>query len=77
MSVDLTHLIGLVKTSKLLTDDQRKEWLQKMETMTEQQLIRLQDILGRGERIDWATELPKYEAALQQTEAVIQQSISV
>lgn len=77
MPSDLTRLIGLVKTSKLFTDDQRKAWLQKMETMNEEQLLKLEGILQKAEQINWAEELPKYEAALQKADSAIQQSYSL
>lgn len=72
MSPDLTRLIGLVKTSKLLSESERKEWLQKMETMDESQLQKLETILLKAEQINWTEELPKYEAAVAEAEAVIQ-----
>lgn len=72
MPTDLTRLIGLVKTSKLLSETERKEWLQKMETMNESQLQKLEEILRKAEQINWAEELPKYEAAVAEAEVVIQ-----
>jgi len=77
MPSDLTRLIGLVKTSKLLTDAERKEWLRKMETMNEEQLGKLESVLTRAEQINWTEELPKYEAALQKADNAIQQSFSL
>lgn len=72
MPTDLTRLIGLVKTSKLLSDSERKEWLRKMETMNEDQLTKLETILMQAEQINWAEEFPKFEAAVAEAEAVIQ-----
>lgn len=74
MSVDLKHLIKLVKSSNLFSEEERKEWLQTMENMTDDQLEKLQDILKRGEDIDWEKEIPKYEAALKEAEAVVEKA---
>lgn len=73
MSVDLTRLIGLVKSSRLLSEAERKGWFQKMETMDGEQLKELEEILLKAEQINWEEELPKYEAALAKAEQVIQQ----
>ncbi|OGJ81606.1 hypothetical protein A3J91_03660 [Candidatus Peribacteria bacterium RIFOXYC2_FULL_58_10] len=73
MPIDLNRLISLVKGSKLLMDDERKEWLAKMETMSEPQLKKLSDILERAEKVNWTQELPKYEAAVQATEGAVAQ----
>jgi len=72
MPIDFSRLISLVKGSKLLMDDERKEWLAKMETMSEPQLKKLSDILERAEKVNWTQELPKYEAAVQAAEAFVQ-----
>ena len=69
---DLSALIDLVLSSKLLRDDERSEWISKMEIMTEQQLATLESILTRGEGIEWNEELPKYEAAVTEAEELVE-----
>jgi hypothetical protein len=71
MSVDLKHLIRLVKRSRLLSYDERKSWFQKMERMNEEQLAKLQEVLEYAETINWEEELPKFAASVQRAERVV------
>ena len=52
MPIDLHKLIERIKTSQVLTDKERKEWLKRMETMKEEDLAELGKILDYAETID-------------------------
>jgi len=70
MNIDIKNLIQLVKKSKLLSGEERSDWLAKLETMKEKDLKELQDILEYAENIDWDKAVAEYEAAVEKAERV-------
>ena len=64
--MNIPKLIERVKASRLLSEEDRKYWLNKMETMNEKDLVDLDSLLENGEKIDWEKELPKYEVAVRE-----------
>lgn len=71
MPVDLSSLIGLVKESKILTKEDRKYWLKKMETMSEKDLRELEEILTQGEQLDLEKETANYVSAVAKAEELV------
>ena len=71
MPVDLKHLIELVKSSKILTTEDQKYWMRKMETMKERDLEELEEILTAAGNVDIDKETKQYvEAVDKATELV-------
>ncbi len=74
MPVDLKQLIEKVKTSQLLADVERKDWLKKMETMNEADLRELEGILDYAETIDMDKAIEEQEANLRKAEEICEKA---
>ncbi|MBU0457895.1 hypothetical protein KKF03_00415 [Patescibacteria group bacterium] len=76
MPVNVKNLIEKVKKSRLLSDQEREDWLKKMETMKEADLVELESIMDYAEKIDWETEIPKYASAVSKAEEIVSTTAS-
>jgi len=61
--MDLTALSVRVQASRLLEDKEKMYWLQHIPRMNEQQLAKLERVLGEAENLHWSDAIPNFAAA--------------
>lgn len=74
MPVDLKHLIILVKNSKILTNEDREYWMEKMETMSEKDLEELEEILTGAQKMDLEKEAKLYVDAVDKATELVSET---
>lgn len=71
----LKTLISYVKSSPLLTKEDRDYWRVKMETMSDSQLTELNRILTEAKDVNWDEELEKQESAVEKAEKIADEAL--
>ncbi|MDA1208830.1 MAG: hypothetical protein O2904_02240 [bacterium] len=69
--MDPTQVKSLVKKSWLLQEDQKKSWLEKLETMSADRIDQLGEILEEGEQIDKEAEVIAVESFAERTGVLV------
>jgi len=72
--VDIPGLIEHVKASKLLSAEEKKYWIKKMEEMKDEDLADLSRILEQAEGIDLETSVTTLEGEVEGLEQAYQQA---
>lgn len=58
--MDLNLLTVKVQSSRLLSDPEKKYWLQNLPRMNPQQISKLESILSEAENLPWNEEMQHY-----------------
>ena len=74
MPINLGNLIKKVKESKLLSENEKKDWLKKMETMKDKDLAELESILDYAAGIDFEKAVPQYEERVRKAEQICEKA---